>query len=83
MAFAERLEADMAFWQRVAVSYARLGSEFRDVPITAARLFHGRDAYGVKTALVFYRSAVSVMRRWGIWDPRQARLATPDFRSTA
>jgi radical SAM superfamily enzyme YgiQ (UPF0313 family) len=73
MAFAEPLNADAEFWRRVAVSYARLGAEFRDVPIEAARLFRGKDAYGLKTALVFYRSAVSVMRRWGLWgaiDPR-------------
>jgi hypothetical protein len=55
----------------------------RDVPIDAARLFRGRDTHGLRTALVFYRSAVSVLRRWGVWDPRRAALAQPDFRSVA
>jgi radical SAM superfamily enzyme YgiQ (UPF0313 family) len=70
---------DAAFWERVARSYAALGSELRDVPIEAARLFRGRDTHGLRTALVFYRSAVGVLRRWGVWDPRQGELPEPDF----
>jgi hypothetical protein len=83
MAVAEPTGADPAYWERVAVSYARLGPELRDVPLRAARLFRGRDAYGVKTALVFYRSAIGVMRRWGIWNPPLAARPEPDFRSAA
>jgi radical SAM superfamily enzyme YgiQ (UPF0313 family) len=75
--------SDVAFWERVATSYAALGSEMRDVPVEAARLFRGRDTHGLRTALVFYRSAVSVLRRWGVWDPRRAALAQPEFRSVA
>ena len=74
---------DIAFWERLATSYAALGSEMRDVPVEAARLFRGRDTHGLRTALVFYRSAVSVLRRWGVWDPQRAALAQPDFRSVA
>jgi radical SAM superfamily enzyme YgiQ (UPF0313 family) len=74
---------DSAFWERVALSYATLGSDLRDVPIAAARQFRGRDTHGLRAALVFYRSAVSVLRRWGVWDPAQARLSQPDFRSVA
>ena len=74
---------DAAFWQRVAASYAGLGSELRDVPVEAVKLFRGRDTHGLRTALVFYRSAVGVLRRWGVWDPRQGDLAQPDFRSVA
>ena len=70
---------DAAFWERVARSYAALGSELRYVPIEAARLFHGRDTHGLRTALVFYRSAVGVLRRWGVWDPRQGELPEPEF----
>ena len=75
--------ADAAFWQRVAASYAALGSDLCDVPVEAVKLFRGRDAHGLRTALVFYRSAVGVLRRWGVWDPRQADLSQPDFRSVA
>ncbi len=70
---------DAAFWERVAKSYAALGSDMRDVPLEAARLFRGRDTHGLRTALVFYRSAVGVLRRWGVWDPRQGELAEPEF----
>jgi radical SAM superfamily enzyme YgiQ (UPF0313 family) len=80
---AKTSKPDVAFWERVATSYAALGSEMRDVPIEAARLFRDRDTHGLRTALVFYRSAVSVLRRWGVWDPRRATLAQPDFRSVA
>jgi hypothetical protein len=76
-------DADRAFWERVARSYAALGSDLRDVPLEAARLFRGRDTHGLRTALVFYRSAVGVMRRWGIWDERLGALAAPDFRNVA
>jgi radical SAM superfamily enzyme YgiQ (UPF0313 family) len=72
-----------AFWERVANSYAALGTEFRDLPVEAARLFRGRDTHGLGTALVFYRSAVGVLRRWGVWDPHQAELDQPAFRSVA
>jgi radical SAM superfamily enzyme YgiQ (UPF0313 family) len=75
--------ADAAFWRRVAISYAALGPEFRELPIEAARLFRGRDPHGLQTALVFYRSAVGVLRRWGVWDPRLATLPAPDFRGAA
>ena len=70
---------DAAFWERIATSYAGLGSDLRDVPLASARLFLGRDTHGLRTALVFYRSAVGVLRRWGVWDPRQAVLAEPEF----
>ena len=70
---------DAAFWERVARSYAALGSDLRDVPLEAARLFRGRDTHGLRTALVFYRSAVGVLRRWGVWDPRQGELDEPEF----
>ena len=83
MAVGEPLGADPTFWERLAASYARLGPDLHDVPLRAARLFRGRDAYGVKTSLVFYRSAVGVMRRLGIWNPRLAALAEPDFRRAA
>ena len=53
------------------------------MPLEAARLFRGRDTHGLGTALVFYRSAVGVLRRWGVWDPQQAELAQPAFRSVA
>ena len=78
-----RRPPDAAFWERVARSYAALGADMRDVPIEAARLFRGRDTHGLRTALVFYRSAVGVLRRWGVWDPHQAELAQPDFRPAA
>jgi radical SAM superfamily enzyme YgiQ (UPF0313 family) len=74
---------DRAFWERVAASYATLGSDLRDVPLAGARLFRGRDTHGLRTALVFYRSALGVLRRWGIWDPRLGALPAPDFRSVA
>jgi hypothetical protein len=67
----------------VAGSYAALGSDLRDVPVDAVKLFRGRDTHGLRTALVFYRSAVGVLRRWGVWDPRQGNLAQPEFRSVA
>ena len=70
---------DAAFWERVATSYAALGSDMREVPIDAARMFRGRDTHGLRTALVFYRSAVGVLRRWGVWDPRQGELPEPEF----
>jgi hypothetical protein len=70
---------DAAFWERVAKSYAALGSDLRGVPIEAARMFRGRDTHGLRTALVFYRSAVGVLRRWGVWDPRQGELPEPEF----
>jgi hypothetical protein len=73
--------ADVQFWERVGKSYAALGTDLRDVPVEAARLFRGRDLHGLRTALVFYRSAVGVLRRWGVWDPRLADLAQPEFRS--
>jgi len=60
-----------------------LGPDLLDVPLQSVRLFRGRDTHGLRTALVFYRSAVGVLRRWGVWDPRQAELAQPDFRSAA
>ena len=49
------------------------------MPLEAARLFRGRDTHGLRTALVFYRSAVGVLRRWGVWDPRQGELVEPEF----
>ena len=70
---------DPEFWRRVATSFAGLGSEMGDVPLAAARLFAGRDMHGLRTALVFYRSAVGVLRRWGVWDPRLAERAAPEF----
>ena len=75
--------ADAEFWERLGRSYAALGTDMRDVPVTAARLFRGRDLHGLRTALVFYRSAVGVLRRWGVWDPRLAELDQPEFRSVA
>jgi radical SAM superfamily enzyme YgiQ (UPF0313 family) len=78
-----RRPPDAAFWERLAASYSMLGSDLHDVPLEAARFFRGRDTHGLRTALVFYRGAVGVLRRWGIWDPRQAALAQPDFRSAA
>jgi hypothetical protein len=47
------------------------------------RLFRGRDVHGLRAALVFYRSAVGVMQRWGIWDPRIGSQPAPDFRTVA
>jgi radical SAM superfamily enzyme YgiQ (UPF0313 family) len=79
----DEVRADRDFWQRLARSYAALGSDFREVPVTAARLFRDRDAHGLRTALVFYRSAVSVLQRWGVWDPRIGVSAAPNFRSIA
>jgi radical SAM superfamily enzyme YgiQ (UPF0313 family) len=79
----DQARTDQVFWSRVAASYAALGSDLRDVPIDAARLFRGRDTHGLRTALVFYRSAVGVLRRWGVWDPRLGALAAPEFRSVA
>jgi len=76
-------QTDAPFWGRVAGSYAALGSDLRDVPVEAVKLFRGRDTHGLRTALVFYRSAVGVLRRWGVWDPGQGDLAQPDFRSVA
>src|SRR4051794_40571230 len=43
MAFADAVNSDADFWRRMAVSYARLGPELREVPLQAARLFRGRD----------------------------------------
>lgn len=83
MPFAETIGTDESFWHRLAASYARLGSETRELPLDAARLFRNRDTYGLRTALVFYRSAVGVMQRWGVWNPRLAALSRPDFRSVA
>lgn len=74
---------DTALWSRVAHSYALLGPDLRDVPLDAARLFRGKDTHGLRTALVFYRSAVGVLRRWGVWDPRLSEQSAPDFRSVA
>lgn len=79
----DEARADHAFWTRVATSYGALGSELRDVPLEGARLFRGRDTHGLRTALVFYRSVVGVLRRWGVWDPRLGALPVPDFRSVA
>ena len=79
----DEARTDQAYWTRVATSYAALGSELRDVPLESARLFRGRDTHGLRTALVFYRSVVGVLRRWGVWDPRLGALAAPDFRSVA
>ena len=76
-------EVDHAFWERVARSYGALGSDLHEVPIEAARLFRGRDTHGLRTALVFYRSAVGVLRRGGVWDPRLGARLAPDFRSVA
>jgi len=45
-------QTDAAFWQRVAASYAALGSDLCDVPVEAVKLFRGRDAHGLRTALV-------------------------------
>jgi radical SAM superfamily enzyme YgiQ (UPF0313 family) len=79
----QRLPVDTEFWERIATSYSSLGPDLRDIPVDSARLFRGHDPHGLKAALVFYRSAVSVLRRWGVWDPRQAALPQPDFRSVA
>jgi hypothetical protein len=76
-------EPERDVWERVARSYALLGDEMRDVPLAAARLFRGRDTHGLRTALVFYRSAVGVLRRWGVWDPALGARPAPDFRSVA
>jgi radical SAM superfamily enzyme YgiQ (UPF0313 family) len=77
------LDHDPEFWRRVATSYAALGPELRDVPVQAARLFRGRDQHGLRTALVFYRSTIGVLQRWGVWDPRLGAASAPDFRSAA
>ena len=74
-------EDDAAIWSRLGRSYAALGTDLREVPLAAAALFRGRDPYALRSALVFYRSAVSVLRRWGVWDPRLAEQAAPDFAS--
>jgi hypothetical protein len=74
-------DVDAAFWTRLARSYATLGPDLREVPLAAASLFRGRDPYPLRAALVFYRSAVSVLRRWGVWDPRLGEQAAPDFAS--
>ncbi len=76
-------DVDQEFWERVARSYASLGAELRDVPLEGARLFRGRDTHGLRTALVFYRSVLSVLRRWGVWEPRLGSLPAPDFRHVA
>jgi hypothetical protein len=76
----QTMAVDAEFWGRVARSYAALGADFQDVPLQAARLFRGKDQHGLCTALVFYRSVVGVLRRWGVWDPRVAELSAPDFR---
>ena len=79
----DETRTDQAFWARVATSYAALGPDLRDVPLDGARLFRGRDTHGLRTALVFYRSAVGVLRRWGVWDPQLGSLPAPDFRHVA
>ena len=79
----EPVAPDQALWERVARSYAALGSDMREVPLAAARLFRGRDTHGLRPALVFYRSALGVLRRWGVWDPRLGALPAPVFRNVA
>jgi radical SAM superfamily enzyme YgiQ (UPF0313 family) len=51
MGVRDEARSDQAFWARVATSYAALGTEMRDVPLEAARLFRGRDTHGLRTAL--------------------------------
>jgi radical SAM superfamily enzyme YgiQ (UPF0313 family) len=75
--------ADEDFWRRLARSYSALGPDLREVPVEAARFFRGRDPHGLRTALVFYRSALGVLQRWGVWDPRLGDSSAPDFRSAA
>jgi radical SAM superfamily enzyme YgiQ (UPF0313 family) len=75
--------ADEDFWRRIATSFAGLGADLNEVPVEGARFFRGRDSHGLRTALVFYRSAVGVLQRWGVWDPRLGASSAPDFRSAA
>jgi hypothetical protein len=75
--------ADRDFWRRIAASFAALEPDLREIPLESARFFRQRDTHGLRTALVFYRSAVGVLQRWGVWDPRLGASAAPEFRSVA
>ncbi len=75
--------ADEEFWRRVARSYAPLEGDLREVPLEAVRFFRERNSHGLRTALVFYRSAVGVLQRWGVWQPRIGAASAPDFRTAA
>jgi radical SAM superfamily enzyme YgiQ (UPF0313 family) len=64
-------------WDRVVHSYRRLGPEHERVPLTAAKLFRGKDLSHLATALVFYCHVVRMLRTWRMWDPELARAAEP------
>jgi hypothetical protein len=70
-------------WQKLVGAYERLGPDFARVPREAVLLFRGRDTAALGTALIFYKSVVSVLRRWELWDPALARLAEPAFERVA
>jgi radical SAM superfamily enzyme YgiQ (UPF0313 family) len=68
-------------WRNMFYSFERLGPEFARVPRESLKLFHGKDTHALGTALIFYKSVVSMLRREGMWDQRLASLETPDFGS--
>jgi hypothetical protein len=68
-------------WRNLFYSFDRLGPEFSRVPRESLKLFHGKDTHALGTALIFYKSVVSMLHREGLWDQRLAGLEAPDFGS--
>jgi radical SAM superfamily enzyme YgiQ (UPF0313 family) len=68
-------------WRNMIYSFERLGPEFSRVPREALKLFRGKDTHSLGTALIFYKSVVSMLRKEGLWDQALARLESPDFQS--
>ena len=68
-------------WRNMIRSYEGLGAEFRHVPREALKRFRGKDTHALGTALIFYKSVVSMLRKEGLWDQELARYEAPDFGS--
>jgi radical SAM superfamily enzyme YgiQ (UPF0313 family) len=66
-------------WQKVIASYEQLGPEFQTIVRDTVRLFRKKDTQTLCSALIFYKHVVCMLRKWGIWDPSQACLDSPDF----
>jgi radical SAM superfamily enzyme YgiQ (UPF0313 family) len=66
-------------WHNLIHSYEWLGSEFRHVPREAVKMFRGKDTDTLGTALIFYKNAVSVLRKWSLWEPAFVGMEQPDF----
>jgi radical SAM superfamily enzyme YgiQ (UPF0313 family) len=68
-------------WRNMIYSFEHLGSEFSRAPREALKLFRGKDTHALGTALIFYKSVVSMLRKEGMWDQTLATLEEPDFLS--